>query len=123
MGRFFIFLAIVLLCCFSASQAAPVGRWFDRVFIILMENSDPSQVLANSYFKSLAKEGTLLTNVAAAGRPSQPNYIALLAGSTLGCTSDSNINLTSTSLVDKFETHGISWKAYMESTFLSIFLP
>jgi len=80
-----------------------------------MENSDPSQVLSNSYFASLAKGGTLLTNVAASGRPSQPNYISLLAGSTLGYTTDANVNVASKGLIDKFESAGVSWKAYMEN--------
>lgn len=80
----------------------------------MMENEDPTLILADSYFANLAKGGTLLTDVSSSGRPSQPNYISLLAGSTLGVTSDSDVNLTDTSVVDKFESAGVSWKGYME---------
>jgi hypothetical protein len=110
----FLFVLCVTFFVVHAISAAPTGRWFDRVFIVLFENSDPKKVLADSHFAAFARKGTLLTNVSASARPSQPNYIALVAGSTLGVTTDGNVNLAGTSIVDKFESAGVTWKAYQE---------
>ncbi len=112
MKRFY--LVLMLLVISSVTASPPVGHWFSRIFIIVMENSDPAELLNNTFFSELVHNGTLLTNVSASGRPSQPNYIALLAGSMLGVTSNDNVDISGTSIVDKFEAAGVTWKAYME---------
>jgi len=46
--------------------------------------------------------------------PSQPNYIAQLAGSYFGINVDTPVDLPQTNLVDLLENKKISWKAYEE---------
>ena len=87
---------------------------FDRVFIIIFENQLVDNVMQNAFMKSLANEGIFLINSHGVNHPSQPNYIAAIAGSTLGVSNDDPVNLDATNLVDLLEAKGISWKAYME---------
>ncbi|KAI9306477.1 phosphoesterase family-domain-containing protein [Cunninghamella echinulata] len=93
------------------------GKHFDRVVIFIFENNDFSKVHADPFFGSLAKKynGIELTNFAATTHPSQPNYIALIAGSQLEVDDNSEYNINSKSIVDLLEAKGISWKSYQES--------
>ena len=47
--------------------------------------------------------------------PSQPNYIAATSGSTNGVTADTDTTIDVPNIVDQLESHGKSWKAYMQS--------
>ncbi len=108
-------LCFLYLIIFSCTCATPIGQlFFSRIFIVVMENTSPVDILKDSGFNDLLSSGTFLSDVTASGRPSQLNYVALLAGSTLGVTTNNNVDLASTSIVDKFEAAGITWKAYME---------
>lgn len=64
----------------------------DHVVIVMEENHASSEVIGSSaapYINSLASQGALLTNSHAITHPSQPNYLALFAGSTFGLSDDS----------------------------------
>ncbi|KAI9204420.1 phosphoesterase [Polychytrium aggregatum] len=82
--------------------------------IILLENQDYSAAVAASYMSSLLQSGTLLSNYLAITHPSQPNYIALVSGSTNGVTSDSSVNLNVKNIADLLEAKGLTWKNYAE---------
>lgn len=63
----------------------------DHVVIVLMENEDQSRVVgapSAPYLTSLAEHGASFTNSHGIAHPSQGNYVALLAGKTLGVTND-----------------------------------
>lgn len=102
--------------CFTAS-AFTIGANFNYAFFMIFENAPYTKVLADPNFNAFAKGGMLLTNYYTTYHPSQPNYIDLVAGSNLGCTSDSNIDLptSDTSVVDLLEQANITWKGYMEA--------
>ncbi|KAG0327210.1 hypothetical protein BG000_001043 [Podila horticola] len=91
------------------------GDSFDKFFMIVFENMDYRKVAANPYFSSLAKKGNLLTNYHAITHPSQPNYIAMISGSTQGCKDNKDYNFESKNLIDILEPKDISWKAYQEN--------
>src|SRR5262249_47007627 len=80
----------------------------------IFENQSADNVMQNAFMKSLATEGIFLFGYHGVTHPSQPNYIAAVAGSTLGVADDSSQDLDATSLRDLLEEKGISWKAYME---------
>lgn len=63
------------------------------------------------------KEGILLTNYYAQTHPSQPNYIAAIAGDYFGMDHDSvvRVPLNVSTVVDLLDWRGLSWKAYMEN--------
>ena len=93
---------------------AATGRAFEHIFIVMFENHGAATVFANPYFKQLAARGAYLSNYYAVGHPSEPNYLALLAGDTL-VSDDGVYNLPQRNLVDLLETAGIGWKAYQEN--------
>jgi hypothetical protein len=124
-----IALSLVLSACASGG-AAPGARRPDssrsassgpaaHIVVILMENKEYAQIIGSSdapYLNRLAKRKVLLTNDYAITHPSLPNYLALTGGSTFGITSDcTDCNVKGRNLVDQFEAHGMSWKAYMQS--------
>ena len=86
---------------------------FERIFIIILENQLQSAALDNGFMKSLASEGVRLSNYFGITHPSQPNYIAAIAGLPF-VTDDNPINLPDTSIVDLLEAKNVTWKAYME---------
>ncbi|CAG8468496.1 9132_t:CDS:2, partial [Scutellospora calospora] len=99
------------------SAADVKGKWFDRIVLIIFENTNYSTAIADPYFKSLTtqSDGVLFSNFNAVAHPSLPNYIAQISGSTFGILDDNNYDLGDTNLVDLLEDKGISWKAYAEN--------
>jgi hypothetical protein len=88
------------------------------VIVILMENTEYSEVLGNSaapYINGLARRYGLATQSFAITHPSLPNYLALTSGSTQGVSSDcTDCHTAATNIVDQLEAARISWKAYLE---------
>ncbi|KAI9026425.1 phosphoesterase family-domain-containing protein [Phycomyces nitens] len=111
-------LSMVTDACPIKNTAAIVpGKTFDRVVIIVLENTDFETAAADPYYASLAKKhnGVLLTDYLAITHPSQPNYIAMITGSIEGVNEDLEANLSRKSLVDLMEAKGISWKSYQQA--------
>ncbi|HTS15674.1 MAG TPA: alkaline phosphatase family protein [Candidatus Sulfotelmatobacter sp.] len=95
----------------SASSTAATTR----VWWIVMENHEYGSIIGSKsapYFNSLAAKYALLTAYYATTHPSEPNYIAMVAGSTLGVTSDGTYNLTGDSLFSELAAAGLPWRAY-----------
>ncbi|KAI9320682.1 phosphoesterase family-domain-containing protein [Dichotomocladium elegans] len=92
------------------------GKHFDRVVTIIFENKDYSTAMKDKFLKSLPSlyNGVLLTNYHATTHPSQPNYIALISGSTDGTNEDDESNINRKTIVDLLEKRKITWKAYQE---------
>jgi len=108
--------ALLALLPFAVLSApVPTGKYFDRAFIIIFENHSEAEVIADPNFKKYRNMGKGLLNYFGVAHPSQPNYIALIGGSTRGCTGDGNIDIAGPSLVDLMEKKGTSWKGYMEN--------
>jgi hypothetical protein len=98
----------------SPSEPA-AGPRFDRVFLIVLENTDFDQALRAPFLHHLSTRGGLLTEFHAITHPSYPNYLALVTGSTLGIRDNRPQDLDATSLVDLLEPAGVSWKVYAEN--------
>src|SRR2546430_1860743 len=64
-----------------------------HVVLIILENGNPAKAAQQSFMKDRAAEGMLLTRYFAVAHPSQPNYVALISGSTAGALTDSPIAL------------------------------
>jgi len=91
---------------------------FDHVFIIMMENTGFNALIGNANAPTinyLAKTQGLATNYFGVTHPSQPNYIAATSGSTNGVTSDNDTTINVPNIVDQLESHGKTWKGYMQS--------
>src|SRR5256884_789047 len=110
----------------TVSSSAP----FQYIVTILMENNGLCDVTPSlvsgcgsasnpaRYITSLAQSYGFNTHYTGVGHPSEPNYVALLGGSTFGYTSDGYccFQLNSPNLVDRLEAAGLSWKAFAEDS-------
>ncbi len=88
----------------------------DHVFVIVMENLGFSAAMATTSLATLANRWAYSTNYYATTHPSLPNYISLVAGSTLGISSDCvTCYVNAPSLMSEMTQNGVSWDAFMES--------
>src|SRR5437773_155212 len=108
----------------TVSSSAP----FQYIVTILMENNGlcdvtPSLVsgcgsssIPSPYLTTLAQTDGFNTHYTGISHPSEPNYVALFGGSTLGISSDGNccFQLNAPNLVDRLEAAGLTWKAFAE---------
>ncbi|WP_084718415.1 alkaline phosphatase family protein [Streptacidiphilus carbonis] len=75
----------------AAKAAAATVPTPAHVVVVMEENHSYSDIIGNSsapYINSLAGQGALLTSSYGVTHPSEPNYMALFAGSTFGLSSD-----------------------------------
>src|SRR5262249_39288622 len=107
-------LAGVIVATVTSTGEALARPSFQKVFVVVLENTDYPTALAQPFLADLAPRGALLTNFFAVTHPSQPNYIAMVAGSTYGVTSSGNVTLNVSHLGDLLEASGRSWKVYAE---------
>src|SRR6266576_2604003 len=90
---------------------------FDQLVVVLMENRNLNEVYGPAtYLTQLADTFAFSTGWTSITNPSQPNYIALIGGSTFGVSGDGNHpNLNHPTIVDLIENSGHTWKAIAES--------
>src|SRR6266571_949661 len=112
----------------TVNATASSGASFQYMVTILMENNGlcdvtPSLVsgcgsssIPAPYLTTLAQTYGFNTHYTGIGHPSEPNYVALFGGSTLGISSDGNccFQLNAPNLVDRLEAAGLTWKAFAE---------
>jgi acid phosphatase len=80
------------------------------VVIVIFENKDESAVRAQPYFGRLVTEGAYCTRYFAVAHPSQPNYVAMISGSTDGVRGDHPARLTRPHLGQQLR----DWMVYAE---------
>ena len=103
----------------SASPgASPTVIGSKRVWLIVIENRSYSQVIDDGdapFINALAARYGLATDYHGVARPSQPNYLALISGSTQGVSDDGVHDLDAKTLLDQLEAAGHSWQVYAEN--------
>ncbi|HYM96194.1 MAG TPA: alkaline phosphatase family protein [Candidatus Sulfotelmatobacter sp.] len=102
----------------SAESSRTDLKNFQHVFVIMMENTGYDQLIGDPnapWINHAAKTYGLATNYTGVTHPSQPNYIAATSGSTNGVANDNDTTIHVTNVVDQLESHGKTWKAYMQS--------
>ncbi len=99
-----------LLSLSAWAQTTPI----DHVFIVVMENTDYQNALAQPFMGELSRQGALLTNMNGVIHPSQGNYIAMAAGDSFGLMHDRNVDYDINHLGDLLEAKGLTWKVYAE---------
>jgi acid phosphatase len=108
-------LALVALA--RPALAAPPPH--DHVVVVVMENKSYDETRVQAYTSSLMLQGATFTSAFAVTHPSQPNYVALWAGSTLGLTNDtcppSIAPSAEQNLGHACEVAGLTWRAYSEN--------
>jgi acid phosphatase len=96
------------------ASSLPANESITKIMTVMLENTNYEDALRQPFLASLASRGALLTRFAAEAHPSQPNYIALISGSTFGVTSDANISLDGRHIGDLLEAKSRQWKVYAE---------
>lgn len=91
---------------------------FNHIVVVMMENHGYNQIIGNTsqapYINHLAKGGALLSNYNAVTHPSEPNYLALYAGSTFGITDDGRYHEPDPTLATVLQDTGRSFIGYVE---------
>ncbi len=83
--------------------------------IVVFENANYRDVLEQPAFDNFARDGALLARFHAETHPSQGNYIAMVAGSTYGVSSDQLVDLDARHIGDLLEAKHRTWKIYLEA--------
>lgn len=118
-----VFVIFCLLNCAGYSkQVVPrldpkeIEAWknIKHIVVIVLENGNPVEAIKQPFLKELSKKGANFSQFYGVVHPSQPNYIAMVAGSTLGVTSNKNYDLKDEHLGDMLERAGKTWKVYAE---------
>ncbi len=102
----------------SSAKGATLPRP-DHIVVVIEENKSFGEIIgspAAPYINALAQRGALLTNFFAITHPSQPNYLALFAGSTLGVQDNScPQTFTAPNLAAALIEKGLTFGMYSES--------
>lgn len=85
-----------------------------KVVVVVLENGDPVLASQQPFMKYLAKTGMVLTSYYGVAHPSQPNYVALISGSTGGAMTDDNVRLPARKHLGNILPDG-AWKVYAEN--------
>lgn len=113
--KYFFVICLFLPTLLQAQSIlpAPTPR-FKNVIWLVFENKNYTTTLAQPIFKAFADQGIQFSKMMAETHPSQGNYIAMVAGSTLGVFGDGNVDLEASHLGDLLENKGMDWKVYAE---------
>ena len=108
-------MKFLLLATFAYYVCANNVSAMQRFFVIVFENTDFNVTFADPYFKQLAEQGQLFTNYHGVIHPSQPNYIAMIAGDTFNKTTDNDVDISGKeTVVDLLERANRTWVAYQQ---------
>jgi hypothetical protein len=91
-----------------------VGRYFNRVLIIVLENQDYEAAMRDPYLGSLAEAGANLTDYHGLFHPSYSNYLALVAGREYRTFLDGQIDAPDPTIGRSLDRRGLTWKNYAE---------
>lgn len=96
------------------APAAPRQNYFEHVLIIVFENQDYADVIADPFFAPLARRGALFTNFQGLFHPSYSNYLAMVSGRPLRSAFDWQQNLKEETIASRLNDAHLSWRNYAE---------
>ena len=100
----------------AAANGVPI---LNHVILVVMENHSYDEVRTLPYISTLIQNSTTFSQSYAVAHPSQPNYLALWAASTLAITNDNcpppGSPFSASNLGNACEVAGVSWKSYCEN--------
>jgi phospholipase C len=105
----------------AASPAAAAAGHYQHIFVIVEENHGFTDIIGNKAapnLNALARQYGIATNYFAVSHPSEPNYVALLGGSTFGVSSDDAYYVNRVhqpSLISQLDHARLRWKAYLQA--------
>src|SRR5258706_10855491 len=97
-----------------AVEHQPAVAAVKRVVLVILENTDASGAETLPFLARLGARGAILRNDHGLGHPSQPNYLAMVSGSTHGVTGSAPVTIDASHVGDLVERKGLTWKIYAE---------
>lgn len=99
-------------------KAEPLPH-FDHIVVVVEENHSYEQIFGGSgaapTIAAFAQQGAVFTDAHGVAHPSQPNYLALFAGSTFGLISDAcPQDLSGDTLASALSAHNLTFTGYSE---------
>jgi phosphoesterase family protein len=115
-------LAIGPGTAFAHASTASAFPRYNHVFLLIDENHNYNQIIGNPAapeINALARDYGLATRYTGVADPSEPNYVAMLGGSTFGISSDEPYffpgqTVNQPNLMSQLEQAGLSWKGYFQ---------
>ena len=112
-------LGTLLFAAVAAADTPRSAGHLKHVFVIVLENHSMNGVIGDPnapHITALANEYGVAAAYYGVTHPSQPNYVAMIAGDNFGINNDHETNrYDAPNLVDQLESAGHTWDAYMES--------
>jgi len=99
--------------CTAGTEAIDPGSW-DHIVVVWEENKDATEVRDLPFIAELRSMGLTFSRCYGVARPSQPNYIAVFAGSTLGVSDNNDHDLSGPTLHSRYADAGLSMVSYAE---------
>ncbi|HLJ66474.1 MAG TPA: alkaline phosphatase family protein [Chloroflexota bacterium] len=117
--RWFLSLAFALGLILPQIARAATAPTFDHIYVIMMENTNYEDVIGNTtdapYINQLAEQYNFAANYYGVTHPSEPNYVASIAGDFFGLHKDDpTVSFSNTNLVDQLEAKGLTWATYQQ---------
>ena len=114
---------IMSTMAFPAAAGAAAFPHYDHIFLIVNENTNYSNVIGSPEapeINALASGYGIATHYTGVGDPSEPNYVAMLGGSTFGLSDDNPYfwpghSISAPNLPSQLEAAGLTWKAYIQA--------
>jgi len=111
-------LAIALASAGALACAGPAVPPLSHVIVVVMENKAYDEVRWQPFTASAIKDGVVFSRSFAAAHPSQPNYLALWAASTMDIGDDdcppAGAPYRDENLGHACEQAGLTWRSYAE---------
>jgi hypothetical protein len=117
-------LAVTLASALSvlAPSANAAFPHYDHVFLMIEENHNYSQIVGNPHapvINALAGDYGVATDYHGVADPSEPNYVAMLGGSSFGIADDEPYfwpqhTIAEPNLMSQLESTGLSWRGYFQ---------
>ncbi|KAK7408406.1 hypothetical protein QQX98_009446 [Neonectria punicea] len=100
----------------SSPTSKVKGKAFDRIAIIYFENENYDKAIGDPHFAWFASKGITLSNYFGVTHPSEPNYLAAVAGDYFGMQNDdfNRADANVSTVIDLLEHRGVSWAMYQE---------
>jgi hypothetical protein len=112
-------VALVGASVAAASSPNSANAHLKHVFVIMEENHSLGGVIGDPmapYTTQLAHTYGVAENYYGVTHPSEPNYLALVAGTNFGLNADdATAHFNAPNLADQLEAHGYTWATYQES--------
>lgn len=106
-------IAILTSLLFMSATSHALAT-FNKVMIVILENSDYVRASQQAFLTDFANRGASLNNMSGITHPSLGNYVAMISGDTFGIKNDDSIDLDGQHIGDLLEAKGLTWKVYAE---------